>query len=168
MSSAVVELEFTPKGRNNTSATSHCWVDGGLFGLQRCVVCENHIVNLDEPRPLSKPERLILEALLTLDFPGVAELRAQISRVQVVGACDCGCPTIDLEVPMDVAASPVETRARLAPVEGRVIPLAAEPPGEIILFVDGGRLSCLEYVSYDDPSPSEWPSLDRVTLVCND
>jgi hypothetical protein len=30
-------------------------------------------------------------------------------------------------------------------------------PGDIIVFVDDGLLSCLEYVSYDDPSPAEWP-----------
>lgn len=125
-------------------------------------------MKFDEPRSLSEAERLVLDALLAADFPGAAELRAQLARVQVVGKCDCGCPTVDLAVPPDVPVSPVKTRARLVPVEGRVSPLAGEPPGDIILFVDDGRLSYLEYVSYDDPSPAEWPSLDRVTLVRTD
>lgn len=125
-------------------------------------------MKLDEPRSLSGAERLVLDTLLAPDFPGAAELRAQLARVQVIGTCDCGCPTVDLAVPPDVDPSPVKTRARLVPVEGRVKPVAGEPPGDIILFVDDGRLSCLEYVSYDDPSPVEWPPLDRVTLVRTD
>jgi len=125
-------------------------------------------MKLDEPRSLSEPERLVLGALLAPDFPGAAELRAQLTRVQVIGKCDCGCPTVDLAVPPDVAPSPVTTRARLAPVEGRVTPVAGEPPGDIILFVDDGRLSCLEYVSYDEPSPAEWPPLDRVRVMRTD
>jgi len=132
------------------------------------VLCDNHAVKLDEPRSLSEAERLILDALLAPDFPGAAELRAQLTRVQVVGKCDCGCPTVDLAVPPDVYPSPIKTTNRLAPVKGRVTPVAGEPPGDIILFVDDGRLSCLEYVSYDDPSPTGWPPLDRVTLVRTD
>ncbi|HTW07997.1 MAG TPA: hypothetical protein VME46_10820 [Acidimicrobiales bacterium] len=46
--------------------------------------------------------------------------------------------------------------------------MAGEPPGDIILFVDDGRLSCLEYVSYDEPSPAEWPPLDRVRVMRTD
>jgi hypothetical protein len=36
-------------------------------------------------------------------------------------------------------------------------------PGEIILFVDDGRLSYMEYVYYD-ALPTEWPSLDRISV----
>ena len=122
-------------------------------------------MKFDMPRSLSDDERLILEALLAPQFPGAVELRAQLAHVQVVGKCDCGCPTVDLFVPSNVIPSPLKTRNRLAPVEGRVTPVADEPSGDIILFVDDGRLSCLEYVSYDDPSPAAWPSLDRVTVV---
>jgi hypothetical protein len=125
-------------------------------------------VELDEPRPLSQPELLILTALLAPDFPGAAELRLQLPAVRVVGKCDCGCPTVDLAVPTDVAPSPAQTRARLAPVEGRVTPAASELRDDIILFVDDGRLSSLEYVSYDKPRPSEWPPLDRVRVERTD
>ncbi len=127
--------------------------------------CKNQAMKFDVPRSLSDAERLVLEALLAPQFPGVAELRAQLVHVQVVGKCGCGCPTVDLFVPLNAVPSPLKTSNRLAPVEGRVMPIADEPPGEIILFVDDGRLSCLEYVSYDEPSPAEWPSLDRITVV---
>jgi hypothetical protein len=122
-------------------------------------------MQFDQPRPLNEAERRTLDVLLAPEFPGVAELRAQLPHAQVIGKCDCGCPTVDLHVPPDVPRSDVVTRSRLAPVEGRVAPVGDEPPGDIILFVDDGRLSYLEYVSYDDPSPSEWPPLDRVTVT---
>ena len=86
-------------------------------------------------------------------------------HTQVIGKCDCGCPTVDLLVLPDVRRSGVETRSRTAPVEGLVAPVGDEPPGDIILFVDDGRLSYLEYVSYSDSPPSEWPPLDRVTVT---
>jgi hypothetical protein len=125
-------------------------------------------VRFDHPRPLNEAELSILDALLTVDFPGAAAFRAQVPHTMVIGRCDCGCPTVDLSVQLIVPASSVDTPSRLAPVEGRVTPIANEPPGDIILFVDDGRMSCLEYVSFDDPSPSEWPSLGRVTVVRTD
>lgn len=89
----------------------------------------------------------------------------QVQHATVVGTCDCGCPTVDLVVPSEIPRSSVEAPNRLAPVEGRVRPIADEPQADIILFVDDGCLSCLELVSYDDPAPTEWPSLDRVTIL---
>jgi hypothetical protein len=126
---------------------------------------ENHLVRFVEPRPLSDAEQRILGALLSPEFPGVTELRAQVPHTQVIGKCDCGCPTVDLFVSPEVPRSDVVTRSRLTPVEGRVRPVGDEPPGDIILFVDDGRLSCLEYVSYNNPPPSEWPALDRVAVT---
>jgi hypothetical protein len=52
----------------------------------------------------------------------------------------------------------------LAPVEAQVAPVNDEPSGEIILFVDDGRLSSSEYVFYVNSPPSRWPSLDRLTV----
>jgi hypothetical protein len=116
-------------------------------------------------RPLSEAELGVLNALLAHDFSGVEQLRAQLPHVQVVGKCDCGCPTVELRVPEGIAASPVTTDSRLAPVEGNVRPAVDGPPGNIILFVDDGRMTSLEYVSYADPPPKEWPPLGRITIT---
>ena len=122
------------------------------------------LVQLDEPRPLNDAERSMLLALLAPEYPGVSELRSQVPDAVVVGKCDCGCPTVDIKVPPSAPRSRVQTKNRLAPYEGRVAPLRDEPAGDIILFVDDGYLSSLEYVPYADPSPAEWPSLDRVEV----
>jgi hypothetical protein len=37
----------------------------------------------------------VLEALLSVEFPGVEDLRQQTRDVIVVGMCGCGCPSID-------------------------------------------------------------------------
>ena len=122
-------------------------------------------MKLEEARPLNDEEKRILGTLLEPEFPGVEELRAQVPHAVVVGCCDCGCPTVEFSVSPTASRSNVKTWPRLAPFEATVKPVESEPPGEIILFVDDGRLSCLEYVSYDDPSPREWPSPDRLNVA---
>jgi hypothetical protein len=122
-------------------------------------------MRLDDRRPLNEAERRIMAALLAPEFPGVGELRALVSHTLVLGRCDCGCPTVELLVPPDAPSSIATTHARLAPVEGHVTPIADEPRGDIILFLDDGRMTCLECVSHDDPPPSEWPTLDRLTVT---
>jgi hypothetical protein len=108
-------------------------------------------------------ERAILDLILSIDFDGVAQLREQASSVLVTGKCDCGCPSIELTVATE--ARPAAVPHRLAPVEGIVAPIADEPPGEVILFVDDGRVSFLEYVHYSDPPPSDWPAIERITAT---
>jgi len=125
-------------------------------------------IRLEEPRPLSEAEKGILETLLTAEFPGVEELRAQVAEAWVVAECPCGCPTVDLWVAPDVPASSVTTHNHLAPVKGWVTPVADERHGKILLCVGDGRMTGLEYVSYDNPAPSEWPSLDRLAVERTD
>jgi len=86
-----------------------------------------------------------------------------VPHALVVGKCDCGCPTVDLVVPSEASSSPVTTHSRLAP-EGQVRPIADGPVADIILFVDEGRLSRLELVSYSDPDRTEWPPMDTVAV----
>jgi hypothetical protein len=118
----------------------------------------------DEPaRPLNDDESRVLRFLLAQKFDGADELRRQADEARVVGRCRCGCPTIDLEVPENVLPSPIHTR--LAPVEGKISPAGDEPPGEIIMFLDAGRLSSLEYVYYTDSPPPYWPPPSRLTAV---
>ena len=119
---------------------------------------------LDDPRPLSEPERSILETMLAMEFPGVAELRAQLADVRVIGKCHCSCPTVDLLVPPESPPSNVETRAFLAPVVGHVLPIDDDETQEILVHVGDGRLTRLAYVSSDDPWPTEWPPIHRLSV----
>jgi hypothetical protein len=115
-----------------------------------------------DPRPLAVHERAILDHLLSLEFEGVEQLRRQAADATVVGRCDCGCPTIELAT----SADPLEVafESRLAPVEGRVVLEASEPPADVILFVDDGRISYLELVWYSEAPPADWPPVERVEL----
>jgi hypothetical protein len=115
-----------------------------------------------DPRPLTQAESAVLALLLEVEFPAVDALRVQASSAAVVGGCDCGCPSIAFTVPDDAPLA-LGLTSRLAPVEGVVSPQDDSVPGEIILFVDDGRLSYLEYVYYDAP-PTEWPALDRISV----
>jgi hypothetical protein len=117
----------------------------------------------DEVRPLQSDERAVLSLLLAEDFDGADALREQARDVSVVGHCDCGCPSIYLAPP---SGSPrAHLTSRLATVEGRVTPESdGEPPGEIILFVDDGKLSYLEYVYYGS-APRSWPPTSRITTA---
>jgi hypothetical protein len=108
-----------------------------------------------EPRPLTPNERTTLDTLLAADFPGAAELRAQAATARVTGRCGCGCPSINLVVDgtlpvAEVADDPVAFEA-----DG--------PDGGLIVFVDDGRLSCLEYWTTADETPAEFPPPAQIT-----
>jgi hypothetical protein len=115
------------------------------------------------PRLLSGPEAAVLDLFPSHEFDGVEELRQQAMGVRVVGQCDCGCPTIDLRP--DVSAPSAAIDGPLVPVELTIEPEADEPPGEVLLFIETGRMSSLEYVFYSDAAPSEWPHIKRLTVV---
>ena len=106
-------------------------------------------------RPLTRNERETLEVLLAGDFPGAAELREQAATAKVSGRCGCGCPTVDLEV--DADAPTFEVAERVA-VEADV------PGGGLIVFVDEGRLSALEYWTVEDETPAAFPAPDVIRV----
>ena len=95
------------------------------------------------------------------DYPGLRELRSQIPDAVVVGQCDCGCPTVDIEVLGGASQSNIQ---HSAPYEGRVTALSDEPVADIIVSLEGGFLRSLEYVSYTDQAAADWPSLDRIEV----
>ncbi|MEV4601815.1 hypothetical protein AB0K15_30985 [Amycolatopsis sp. NPDC049253] len=119
-------------------------------------------MKIDPPRPLTAKERAILDLVLSPDFAGAAELRHQSTSAVVVGRCACGCPSVDLRT--EDSAPIARPGSRLVPSELEVLPSGDEPPGQVILFTDGGRLSYLEYVWFGEPS-TEWPELSRVRVV---
>jgi hypothetical protein len=115
-----------------------------------------------EPRQLTHAERGVLALLLSQDFPGVEELRAQTGEVVVVGRCDCGCPSVALARPDRPRP---RSRSALTPIEGRVGGVHGAPPIELLLFAGDGELTYLELVWYGESAPDTWPSLDEIELV---
>jgi hypothetical protein len=105
----------------------------------------------------------VLEFLLSADFAGAADLRIQARSAMSVGGCACPCPSVDLVV-TDPDAKPVTMPSRLVPAELQIQPNEDGIPGTVILFIDDGRLSYLEYVYYTDEVPTAWPSINQLSL----
>ena len=116
-----------------------------------------------ESRPLNADEKRVLDRLLTVDFPGAPELRAQVRHSTVVGRCECGCATVDLAV--DRVAAPPALDCPGSPIlaEATVLGDDGQPVGGVIAFLDGGYLSMLEIYSHDAPI-REWPSQERLVV----
>ncbi|WP_198347814.1 hypothetical protein [Nocardia terrae] len=98
-------------------------------------------------------EREALYAMLEGDFPGAAELREQALTVKVIGKCACGCPAIDLLVDPTTPAAPNR------PNPARE---AATDDGGLLLFVQDGKLTGLEYYSWTDDTPEHFPPPGRI------
>lgn len=104
-------------------------------------------------RQVSERECALLELLLSLDFPGVGRLRAQLPHiVGVESSCPCGCPSVAVHIDRD-AAPPAPGRAML-PVE-----LWERQPGLRLLLCrrDDGYLADLECAWPDEQVRPEWP-----------
>ncbi|WP_439383544.1 hypothetical protein [Amycolatopsis lexingtonensis] len=104
-------------------------------------------------RSLTPDERAVLDILLAGDFPGAAELRAQAATARVTGSCGCGCPTIELVV---------DNTTPTADITDRVAVEADVPDGGLIVFVDEGRLSGLEYWTTKDEPPTSFPPPEQI------
>ena len=109
------------------------------------------------PRPLEAGEQELIEALLGAARTGVGRYLGQLAKVEVVGKCRCGCPSVDLAM-----AS--------GPRNGTPTPLVladAESPGEIqvgvILWVCGGALSGLEVHPWDGARGVQLPLPETLT-----
>jgi hypothetical protein len=84
-------------------------------------------------------ETAVVDHLLSIDFPGVEALRAQVAGMTVAPDCTCGCGsfTIDTsaEAPLAAGAPPMTPSA------------FADTGVELFLSVNGGRLTGAE-ISY--------------------
>jgi len=98
-------------------------------------------------RQLVEDERRVLGVMLAQDLPGAVELRAQVNAARVVSRCECGCPSVDSDVPRAAVVSRTPVSAEVEGVLG----------GGLIVFVDDGHLSRLEYYSAEDHTPRSLP-----------
>ncbi|MFJ7218066.1 hypothetical protein [Amycolatopsis sp. NPDC098790] len=114
-------------------------------------------------RELTRAEREVLEFLLSADFAGAEELRAQVPQCRVVAVWAAGQPSVDLAVPETVAT------ARIAdgeiPAASEVRDAAGQYVGEVLVWVEGGRLSAIEYAWVTDDAPDRLPDVSKMKLV---
>jgi hypothetical protein len=101
----------------------------------------------------------LLEALLGGAGAAGGRYLGQLSRLQVVGGCGCGCPSIDLGV--DGAGDG-------GPARPLVVADAVSPEGEpvgVILWVRGGVLSGLEVHPWSRVAQVRLPAATTLTAV---
>lgn len=104
-------------------------------------------------RPLTQRESDVLNALLSVEFVGVEDLRAQAQSVMVLGACGCGCPSIDFYVQRGVG------------MHVRVNAAIKESHDGLFLYTLGDRVGGIEYVGVsDERGPEELPDPARLTI----
>lgn len=102
---------------------------------------------------LSNRERDILDLLLSVDFPGVVELRQQAASV----SAEREGMMLNLAVSGESARATVVNRT---PVQAVVDGDGYD--GGLLLFVDDGRLSALEYWWVTEEPPDVMPPLTAV------
>lgn len=115
---------------------------------------------LESERELTSDERLWLDKLLSLDFPGREALAEQAKVAKVHGYCRCGCRSVNLKVPATAPRFPYSERV---PVEM----IVDSPPVLFLVHVVQGHLDELEVlrgdgVALDGPVP-----LDGARLTIN-
>jgi hypothetical protein len=115
------------------------------------------------PRPLTQREHALLGLILSVDFPGARELRAQLSTVEVVRPWAEGSPSLDLRVVS--AAAPADGVSSPISVGALVVDDAGEPVGELLVWLAGGLLAGLEYAWFTDDMPLVLPAPEHVRLT---
>ena len=113
---------------------------------------------ISQPRPLTVLERMVLQKLLTVEFAGAGDLRAQLPHTLVVGCCTCGCATITLAVDASSAA-PAAVTSGAAVSAG--ITDEEQDAGVVLLVDDAGYMSYLEVYSIGDPV-REFPAVEDI------
>jgi hypothetical protein len=106
-----------------------------------------------EARPLTDTERTALDFMLAAEIPGAETLREQSRTARVDGRCNCGCPTINIEVEQGTP------RINAMPGDHVVATAVSRNPGytHLMLWVTDGYLSGLELAWLDGP-PEEFPA----------
>ncbi len=109
-----------------------------------------------DPRPLTARERDVLAALLSADFPGAAGLRKEADAVLVVGACGCGCPSIDFHSGGGLGMT-VRINAGIRDSYDGLFLYTFE-------YADQEILGGIEWVSGTDSDPTELPHPTTLTI----
>jgi hypothetical protein len=114
-------------------------------------------------RRLTDHERALISRILSVEFAGVMPLRTQLVNASVARSWQpAGSLSFDIQIPPDSEASPLP--GRLAPVDARVTGPDGTYIGELLLWVENGRLSAFEYSWITDAPPEQLPEISKVTV----
>jgi hypothetical protein len=113
---------------------------------------------------LNGQERNVLRHILSAEFEGARELRSQIDLVEVVAVWGLGSMSVNFRLAVPTARSP--QRAGHIPVDADVLNAAGEYIGELLVWLDDGVLTALEYAWVTDEMPTVLPSVERIRLRC--
>jgi hypothetical protein len=103
-------------------------------------------------RALTDRERAVLDALLAVEFEGVAALREQARTARVVGMCDCGCPSITFETMPGLGMWIVVNAGVRGSADG------------LFLFTRGDRLGGIDYLCGSEEPVSELPDPSKLDI----
>lgn len=110
-------------------------------------------------RRMTQAERDVLTEMLSRDFAGAAQLRAQLAIAKVESSCSCGCGSIGFvfdssaDVPLSEAPNPVPVHTTLLGEDGAEI-------GGLVLLVRDGLLCEADVFTFFEPLP--WPELTAI------
>ena len=98
------------------------------------------------PRPLTPEEDLLLRWILEHSLEEAKTFLPQVDGMQAVRSCICGCPTIHLSAVEGAPLGNMQSGRIICDLIGKTA--KSELVG-LMLFQNGGKLSCLEGYSLD-------------------
>lgn len=108
---------------------------------------------------LNQARALLSYILPRGEFPGRDELMQQTSRVQLVGG-----PLTMLELSVSHVTPPAACADGPIPLSAEVSDEAGASVGELLIWVEGGYLSALEFAWWTENPPHELPGPSRITV----
>lgn len=110
-------------------------------------------------RPLTENERMVAEKIVrAATIPGIEALVAQLGAAGVRGGT-----TMFLDLTVADTAPAAHCPDGPLPVRAFVTDDRDQPVGEILVWIDRGYLSALEFAWVTDDMPDEWPSPTNVS-----
>lgn len=116
-----------------------------------------------QPRALTELESGVVTKLLSSEKAGAGDYLAQIPFAQVTATWGVGSPSVDLMVPPGAVTASGSTDGIFA--SGAVTDRSGAPVGEVILWVEHGRLSGIEYAWYTDKRPQALPEPAQIEVL---
>ncbi|WP_228001764.1 hypothetical protein [Nocardia australiensis] len=116
-----------------------------------------------QPRPLTDLESDVVTTLLPTGRAGADEFRTQVPYSQVVATWGVGSPSVDLVVRPGATQAAGSADGIFA--NGAVTDRNGSPVGEVILWVENGWLSGIEYAWYTDERPRALPEPAQIEVL---